>query len=316
MTVTRITNIIKPTVFNPYVIERTNALSALYTSGIIAPVEDLNILASKGGSLVNVPFWKDLTGDDEVLSESSPLTAGAITSGQDIAVLHARGRAWGVNDLAKALSGDDPMRVIGDMVAAYWARRMQAVTIASLTGAFAASSMSGLVHDIHAESGAAANFSGPTFVDACQKLGDAKDKLAAVIMHSYVQANLLKAGLIEFRADAEGALTLPYFMGKRVIVDDTMPTATGQYTSYIFGAGALGYGEGGAPVPTETDRDSLQGDDILINRKHFVLHPRGCKWKGTPSGVSPTNVELAVGTNWERVYEVKSIRMVKFVTAG
>lgn len=315
MTVTRIANIIKPSVFNPYVVERTNELSALYTSGIISPVADLN-LSGKGGSLVNMPFWKDLSGDDEVLSETSPLTPGAITAGQDIAVLHARGKAWGVNDLAKALSGDDPMRAIADLVAAYWARRMQSATIASLTGAFAASSMSGLVHDIHAESGAAANFSGSTFVDACQLLGDAKDKLAAVIMHSYVQANLLKADLITFMPDSEGKLTVPYFMGKRVIVDDTMPTATGQYTSYIFGAGALGYGEGGAPVPTETDRDSLQGDDILINRKHFVLHPRGVKWKGTPSGVSPTNAELAVGTNWERVYEVKSIRMVKFVTKG
>lgn len=315
MTVTRIANIIKPSVFNPYVIERTNELSALYTSGIIAPVPDLT-LTGKGGDAIAMPFWKDLTGDDEVLSETTPLTPGAITSGQDYATLHTRGRAWGVNDLAKSLSGDDPMGAIADLVAAYWARRMQALTIASLTGAFAASSMSGLVLDIHSESGAAAKFTGDTFVDACQKLGDAKDKLTAVIMHSAVQANLLKLELIEFRPDSEGKPTLPYFQGKRVIVDDTMPTATGQYTSYIFGAGALGYGEGGAPVPTETDRDSLQGDDILINRKHFVLHPRGVKWKGAPSGVSPTNVELATGTNWERVYEAKSIRIVKFVTAG
>lgn len=315
MTVTRIANIIKPSVFNPYVVERTNELSALYKSGIIVPVPDLN-LAGKGGTLVNVPFWNDLSGADEVLSEISPLTPGAITAGQDIAVLHARGKAWGVNDLAKALSGDDPMGAIADLVAEYWARRMQALTIATLTGAFAASSMSGLVKDIHSESGDAAKFTGDTFVDACQLLGDAKGKLTAVIMHSAVEANLLKRGLIDYIPEADGKSSLPFFQGKRVIVDDTMPTATGQYTSYIFGAGALGYGEGGAPVPTETDRDSLQGDDILINRKHFVLHPRGVKWKGTPSGVSPTNEELATGTNWERVYEAKSIRIVKFVTAG
>jgi hypothetical protein len=50
-----------------------------------------------------------------------------------------------------------------------------------------------------------------------------------------------------------------------------------------------------------------------VNRKHFVMHPSGIKWKGTPTGPTPTNAELAVGTNWERVWENKNIKVVKFV---
>jgi hypothetical protein len=38
--------------------------------------------------------------------------------------------------LAKALSGDDPMAAIGDLVAAYWARRFQAILIKTLDGIF------------------------------------------------------------------------------------------------------------------------------------------------------------------------------------
>jgi hypothetical protein len=66
------------------------------------------------------------------------------------------------------------------------------------------------------------------------------------------------------------------------VVDDGLPVSNGVYTTYIFGAGAFGWGEGGAPVPTETARDALSGDDILVNRRHFILHPRGVAFQNAP----------------------------------
>ena len=84
------------------------------------------------------------------------------------------------------------------------------------------------------------------------------------------------------------------------------------YTTYLFAKGSIGKGEG-TPVsltPTEIDRDSLAGEDILVNRRAFVIHPMGIKWKRTPIGVTPSNAELATGTNWERVYESKNIWLV------
>ena len=139
MTVTKtiINDFIVPEVFNPYVIERTAKLSAFYQSGIIARNAELDRLASSGGKLINMPFWEDLTGEDEVLSDTEALTVGKIQASQDVAALLARGRAWSVNDLAKALSGDDPMAAIGNLVAAYWARRFQAVLLQSLAGGLA-----------------------------------------------------------------------------------------------------------------------------------------------------------------------------------
>ena len=100
---TKILDVIVPEVFNPCVVQRIMELFALYNSGIIENNEELDKLALAGGKTINMPYWNDLTGDDEVLSDSAALTPAKITSGQDVAVLFMRGKAWSANDLAKAL---------------------------------------------------------------------------------------------------------------------------------------------------------------------------------------------------------------------
>ncbi len=311
---TRITNVIVPEVFNPYLIERTAQLSALVQAGIIVPDPTLDALAQSGGTILNMPFWQDLDGDSEILSDSIPLTVNPINAGKDMARLHTRGKAWGANDLAKALSGDDPMRAIADLVAAWWNRDRQKMLFSALKGVFAAASMSGNKHDISGETGEAAVISANTIIDAQGKLGDAADKLTAFSMHSAVYNKLLKDRVIEWQVDPVTGARIATYLNKNVIVDDGHPNAAGVFTTYLYGEGAIGFGQGAAPVPTETDRDSLQGDDILINRQHFILHPRGVRWnEDTVTGVSPTNSELEIAANWERVYENKNIRIVQFV---
>ncbi|MFQ7236777.1 MAG: hypothetical protein ACLRPU_18040 [Enterococcus hulanensis] len=69
---TKIADVIVPDVFNQYVIERTAELSAFYQSGIISHNPELDKLATAGGKLINMPFWEDLDGEDEVLSDTTP----------------------------------------------------------------------------------------------------------------------------------------------------------------------------------------------------------------------------------------------------
>jgi len=304
---TTVADVIVPEVFNPYVVEKTTELSALYQSGIVASSDELDSLALSGGRLINMPYWNDLDGEDEVLSDINALDVERITSGQDIAVLLMRGKAWSVNDLAKALSGDDPMQVIGQLVAGYWARRMQAAILSILEGVFAAPSMAPNVYDTDVR------IDSDNMILASQCLGDAKSKLTGYLMHSAVEADLARQDLIDFTKDSTGSIEIPTYFGKPVIVDDGCPVANGVYTTYIFGQGAIGYGEGAAPVPTETTRDALSGDDILINRRHFILHPRGVRWLDqVVADQSPNNAELANPANWLRVYDAKNVRMVKY----
>lgn len=322
---TRIADVIVPEVFNPYTIKRTNELSALYQSGIVAPVQELKNGLNKGNRYFNMPFWNDLNGEDESLEDTNgwALTPDKITSGQDMATQLFRGKAWSTTDLAATLSGDDPMSAIGNLVAGYWTRRMQAATISTLKGAFTA------IQDTHVNniavdaSVAETNkISGAAIVDTMSKLGDAHEVLTGIVMHSVPYFNLVKQGLVEDVRDTAGNVLYKAYLGKRIIIDDGVPTQTitegiVKYTTYLFGAGAIGYAEGSPEVPTETDRDKLAGEDILINRKHFVLHPRGIKFANTTvAKTAPTNAELERSDNWSKVYEDKDIRMVALVTNG
>lgn len=313
----KITTVIVPEVFNPYVIQRTAELSELYRSGIISTDPKFDALATSGGRILNMPFWNDLSGDDENLSSTVPLTPGKISAAKDKAILLMRGKAWKANDLEKALSGDDPMAAIGDLVAEYWARRFQRILLATLKGVFSAASMSANLLDISAAvEPAEAGFTGATFVDAVQKLGDAKDKLTGLMIHSMTEASLVKQGILTEEVEVvEGqTMRVKRVLGKRVIVDDNCPKDGDVYTSFIFGEGAFAWGRGEAPVPTEVDRDSLQGDDILINRQHMILHPRGVAFQdASVVADAPTNAELEMAANWTRVYDPKNIRIVKFV---
>lgn len=316
---TRIADVIQPEVFTPYVIQRTMELSALINSGIVEHNAEFDALASGPNTTVNMPYWNDLTGDSEVMKDDGALTPGKIGPNKDVAVKHGRARAWGANGLSALLSGDDPMGAIADLVAAYWARDMQKILLATLDGVFASDSMVDKVLDISGEPDDAALLTPESFVDANQLMGDAKDLLTGVMMHSAVEAYLAKMQLIEYEETKDKNIRIPYFMNKRVIVDDGMPydTATKTGTMYLFGNGAIALGNGSHPriIETETDRDTLasSGEDFLINRKIFILHPRGIKWTDTSKAdVFPTNAEIGTGTNWERVYEPKAIRVVKF----
>jgi len=327
---TRIADVIVPEVFNPYVVNKTMELSALYQSGIVQAVPELQGALNKGNRYFNMPFWNDLTGEDESLEDTPgyALTPDKITAGQDMATQLFRGKAWSATDLSKTMSGDDPMRAIGDLVSSYWARRMQAALIATLKGAFAKIASSHVNNiAVEAQSGVTetTKISGAAIVDTMSKLGDAHEVLTGIVMHSVPYFNLVKQGLVEDVRDAQGNVLYKAYLGKRIIIDDGVPVDNGtdgtspskKYTTYLFGNGAIGYAEGSPEVPTETDRDSLAGEDILINRKHFVLHPRGIKFTNSQvAKTAPTNAELALDANWEKVYSDKHIRMVALITNG
>jgi hypothetical protein len=327
---TAVADIIVPTEFEKYAVERTAELSAFGQCGIVQQAPEFDALAAGGGREVNMPFWKDLTAARQLLSDSAALTVNKITTGQDIARIHNDAQVWGANHLAKVISGDDPMQQIVDLVAAYWARTDQTFLISCLKGMFAAASMATNLLGIHSESvagqSAATRLNGATFVDACAMLGDRADLLTAVAMHSATEAALRKLDLIDFIPDSEGKAMLRTFQGRRVVVDDHVPVRAGTtdglvYTTYLFGAGAFAKGSArleGTPLEggfgtegVELARVPLESDTVLINRRRYILHPRGVKFtSASVAADSPSDAELQVGANWERVYETKNVRIV------
>jgi hypothetical protein len=327
-------DIIIPEIFTPYLIEQTTLRDAFLASGVVQPMAELN--ASDGGDYINVPFFKaNLTGDFEVLSDSTSLTPGKITADKQVGVILHRGRAFESRDLAALAAGADPMAAIGAKVADYVANQRQKDLIKCIEGVFG--SLTG--SDSPAFSALRFDTSGMTALGPRQVakaralLGDQGDKLAAVGMHSAVYYDLVERKAIDYITNSEarlataatGASTInavggsiaaayggdnavPLYMGLRVIVsDDLAPTST-NYPVYFFTQGAIASGEQMA-MQTEVDRDILAKSDAMSIDLHYCYHPVGAKWNtATPN---PTPAQLATIGNWTKVYETKNLGIVR-----
>ncbi|MCL2879048.1 MAG: major capsid protein [Treponema sp.] len=304
--VTRLADVIVPEVFMRYVIQRTAELSNIRKSGILGT--NPNIIITKGGDTIKLPFWNDISGDDEVWSSGHETVPDKITTEKEIAVILTRIKSWGAEDLSGLFAGDDPMAAIGNLVAEYWARKEQRTLLSILDGVFKSAGMAANVLDASAK-----YLDNGLMVDALAKLGDASTKLTGILAHSAVQFDLAKKKLLDPKPTESGTNTAPEFssyLGRQVVIDDGAPKNGDVYTTYFFGAGALAFAEGIPQYPVEIERKGTKSLDILINRRQFIMHPRGFKWVGTAADDTPSNTELAVGTNWAKVFENKNIPIV------
>lgn len=324
--------ITNPSLFTSYVIKQTMEKSALCKSGIIVNDAAFDGLASQNSPLVTMPYFEDLTGESEAITEGTDLTADGIGSNADIAAIIRRAKMWSDTDLSAALSGKDPMAAIASLVAGFWERDMQKELISILKGIFgtftpeggtATTPLASNILNISAKSGEAAKFSAPAFIDAEQLLGDNKTALTGVCMHSAVEAALKKQNLIE-TVQPSSDVAFGLYQGKRVIVDDGCPvTGTGAnmvFATYLFGQGAVALGNGNPTgfVATEVDRDKKKGSGVnyLINRKTTILHPRGIAFQSADVAKTkegPTRAELGKAINWKPVYKPKEIRVVEML---
>ncbi len=330
MSKTGLADVIVPSVFEKYVIERTAALAAFFRSGIVVADPIFDGLAAGGGRTVDLPFWQDISPTRQLLSDTASLTVNKITATRDTARIHNDAQVWSVNHLAAALSAGDPMGAIIQLVAQYWARTDEALVISCLKGMFSAASMASNLLAIHSESiggqSTSTRLNGITFVDALALLGDAAKRLTAVAMHSATEAALKKADLIQFIPASAGEPALTQFQGRTVIVDDSLPVRAGStdgqvYTTYLFGMASFIRGnakldqapvEGGFGTQgVEIARVPLDSDTVLINRRRYIMHPMGVRFTSSSvAGDSPTAAELETGANWERVREAKNVRIV------
>jgi len=343
---TQISDVIVPRIFAGYVQQRTEEKSRLIQSGAVERSQMLDNLLSGGGKTFDVPSWRDLDSSDaDRVSTDTPhaeFTGGSaepdpfkIQTSDEVAVRLSRNASWSAADLAAPLAGSDPIGAIGDRVGYYWERRMQAAFIATINGIFADNAaapaasehvQNDMTHDITGASfvDGVTNFSAEAFLNAALTMGDSMDDLVMVMFHSVVYNTAQRNNLIDFIPDARGEVQIPTFLGRMVIVDDTVPSpSSGIFNSWLFGRGAVMAGMGSPKVPVEVERKAGAGNgggqEVLYNRTEWIMHPVGNAYVGTapnggPSNAATTN-NLAAAGSWQRVYpERKQIKIARLLS--
>lgn len=336
MATTRLADAVIPEVYADYQAENTPEKTAFFESGVVVRNEMLDAKANTGGQEIQVPFWRDLdssvepnASNDDPADMASPNKLG---SGLQKARISYFNQGYSAADLVVELSGSDPMQRIRNRFGTYWQRQWQRRVIASAVGLLAdneANDDGDMVYD-----GAAALWSRQAFTSAVFTLGDAFGQLSAIAVHSLAYKQMVDADDIDFVKDSQGLLTIPTFMGQRVIVDDSMPAtsagdpATITTTAVLFGAGAFGYGEGSPMVPVEVERQARAGNgggvETLWERKTWILHPFGYQFTGADitnranlrgrtgadtsvDEFSPLLADLRKAANWDRVVDRKNV---------
>ena len=287
MAITTIADLqIVPSKFSSYIIERTTEKSKLVKSGITVEdptVSDVISGTPKGGNLITMPFYKPLSGEDEVFGEEE-LGIDKIETDNEIATLLIRQKAWGDTDLSRVMGGTDPLSAIADLASDWWVTREQAIMLSTLKGLLDPSkgALKSHVLDVSAVKSTDCVIGVDNTLDAKGLMGDAYDKLGTVFMHSATYTTLQKQQKIETEYSSDLKVKIDYYLGYQVEVDDGMPrdAGTGTYTTYFLGKGAFARNDGMPQglIGVETDRKKLTAQNILINRRALVMHPRGLSW--------------------------------------
>jgi len=343
MALVQISDVYVPEVYASYMNQDGPEKTALFQAGVAVRNPVMDQLFSNGGRVAEIPFWNDLDASDEpnysTDATGDTATPAKIGTHTQIARLASINQAYSSADLASELAGSDPMTRIRNRFSRYWERNLQRRVIASLEGVIAdnvANDSSDMVNDIsgatNADVSASTKFSRAAFTTAAFTSGDHFDNYTAVAVHSTVYKTMVDNDDIDFIPDSEGNLTIPSFMGRRVIVDDGLPfTAAGgtassdtapEYTSFLFAESLIGYGEGPVRTPVEIEREALQGNgggvETIVERKAWAIHPFGTAFQSaTLTNNQATLAQLRLAANWDRVVpDRKSVPFAALVTNG
>lgn len=333
---TQIADIYEPLTFAETIDEKAIELNAFYASGIIVADARVSAQASAGGRIGEMPNFKPLATTEANISSDDPAsfsTPEKVESQTQVWRLAALNQSWSNMDLAQELALKDPAAAITGGIGQYWATQQERRVIASAQGVLAdnvADDSSDMLEDIYSDvvvgSLDAGNYISPEAVMDCQQTaGDHMTIFTAIAMHSVVYTNLKKQQVIDFIPPADSAVPVPYYLGMRVVVDDSLPVITGTntpaYISILFGPGCIAHGAGNVENPSEYERIPSAGDgggqEVIYSRTSDIYHPWGCSFiSGSVAAESATIAELKDADNWNRIYARKNVAMAFLQSNG
>ncbi|MGE7954815.1 phage coat protein [Lysinibacillus xylanilyticus] len=286
-----------------------------------------------------IPLHGTLDGAPLNYDGVTDITATSTVTYEQGVVVVGRSKAWVEKDFSEDITGGvNFMDNVAQQVSQYWEEVDQDTLLSIISGIFAMTGTKNLefvnkhtfditVKDGNDSQGNPLNAVGPATLNTAmqQACGQNKGKFAIVIMHSVVATNLENLKLFKYMqyTDADGIsrdLAIGTWNGRVVLIDDSMPVeeieaegevpAYTKYTTYALGEGAFSFENIGAKVPHEMARDAAKngGQDTLYSRQRKVFAPKFISYeKNSQATLSPTNEELANGTNWTLVNDGNNV---------
>jgi len=140
--------------------------------------------------------------------------------------------------------------------------------------------------------------------DTYAKFGDASQMIVANVMNGAVYHQLISQALTNTETlFTAGNVQVIDIQGKRSVVTDA-PALTNSTTDYRV----LGLTSGGIVISNGSDVVNTLGEDLSKDRAELISHTdytfgvnvKGYAWDTANGGASPTDAELATGTNWDK----------------
>ena len=286
-----------------------------------------------GGNVGTLPQYNGIVNGEPNYSNDDPAnkaTPQKITSKKQIALSAHRNNHWSTMDLSRDLALEDPMGAITNRIGQYWATDDEQRIIRSSAGILAGNILNDnadMVIDISNDTASAVTdsqrISAQAIISATQTMGDRKNGLTVIAMHSVQEARLRMQQLLVDNVDpTTGDLISTTYLGKRVIVDDSLYTVVGanriKYHVVLFGPGAFSSANGRVQTPSEITREALAGngggETIISSRVNSIYHPNGFQAAiAAVAGQTATYSELANAALWNRVVSRKNVNMAFLV---
>ncbi len=335
MATTQLADIYKPLTFNRRTQEAAIERNAFLSSGIAVRDPVLAAQFAAGGNIAELPQFNGIVHGEPNYSSDDPgssATPQKVTSKKQIARSAHRNNHWSTMDLARDLALEDPFGAITNRIGGYWATDDEQRLILSSAGILAdniANDAGDMVKAVATDSAGAVvdaeRISAVNIIAAEQTMGDHKTKLTVIAMHSVQETRLRIQGLLVDNVNpATGDLINTTYLGKRVVVDDSLFTSAGSnritYHVILFGAGAFSFTPGPVETPSELTREALTGDGggqtIISSRVNTIFHPNGFQaLAGGVNDVTATYAELQLAAAWDRVVARKNVPMA-FLTVN
>lgn len=275
-----------------------------------------------GGNYAMIPMKAPIGGDAVNYDGSTDITSNSRKTYTQGMVVVGRAKGFTEKDFSYDITGGNDFLPVASEVAHYWDNVDQDTILSILKGIFSmtggenAKFVSEHTTDISGAATAEAQVIGATTLNsAIQKAtGDNKNAFTVAIMHSVVATHLENLNLLNYLkyTDANGVqrdLGLATWNGRRVLIDDNMPTEAvagsgsdgyTKYTTYILGNEAFDYCDCGVKVPYEMSRDAKTngGETTLYTRERKLFAPKGISYAPSVIPLSPLATSLEAGASW------------------